>query len=335
MRKTKAAGFVLTFVFLGLVFWKTDFVELGQAFRTANYAYLAPAALCTLVSYLLRTARWGRILAPTKRVPVLQLFPVLMIGFMANNVLPARLGELVRAYTLGRKERISRSLSFATILLERLLDGLTLVAFLALLSFVLPLPGWGFEIAYFASAVFLAAVIGVLVLLFEGHLAQRVIALALRPLPRELASKLLQRADSFILGLDALRKKRTVLLLLAFSFVIWSVEAGFYFLVLRGFSPSLAPASALLAAVLMLVVVNLGIMLPSAPGYVGTFQFFAVLALGTFAIQRELALSVAIVAHGVQYLLVTGLGLAFFWHENMSLRQIQQLDEVTPEVNGV
>ena len=331
MGKTKYLGFILTFVFLSLVLWKLDLSELGAALRSANYVYVLPAALCTFTSYVVRTLRWRRILIPTRRIPVLQLFPVLMIGFMANNVLPARLGEFVRAYTLGRKENISKSLSFATIMLERLFDGITLVVFLALLSLVVPLPGWGVEIAYFASAVFFIAAVGVLVLLLKEDLARRAIGLALRPLPREMAANAAVRADSFIFGLRALRRKRVVIALLGFSVVVWTVEACSYFLVLRGFNVPLALDVTVLAALMVLVVVNLGIMLPSAPGYVGAFQFFAILALGSFGVQRELALSIAIVAHGVQYLLVTGLGLVFFWHENMSFQQIRESSVVTVE----
>lgn len=325
--KTRVLGFLLTFVFLGLVLWKTDLGELGQALRSANYLYVVPAGLCTLSSYVLRTVRWRYILAPTKRVAFRGLFPVLMIGFMANNVLPARLGEFVRAYVLGRKEGISKSLSFATIMLERLLDGVTLVVFLALLSLALPLPGWGIEIAYFASGVFLVAAVGVLVLLLRDDLAHRAVDLALRPLPARLASSVASRADAFVQGLHALRRKRVVVALMALSVVIWSVETSSYLLVLAGFHPALWPDAPVLAALLTLVVVNLGIMLPSGPGYVGTFQAFAILALGYFGVQHESALGIAIVAHAVQYFLVTGLGLVFFSRENLSFRTIQAIQE--------
>jgi uncharacterized protein (TIRG00374 family) len=340
--KTKILGFALTFVFLGLVLWKTDLNELGQALRSANYLYVAPAVLCTFTSYVLRAFRWRRILAPTKRIPFGELFPVLMIGFMANNVLPARLGEFVRAYQLGRKENISKTLSFATIMLERLLDGIILVLILALLSLALPLPGWGAEIAYLASAVFLAAAVGVIAILLREDLARRIIHLVMQPLPSRLAGLVAEKAGAFILGLHALRRKRAVLALLAVSVVIWCVEMSSYLLVLSGFGPVLKPNAPVLAAFLTLVVVNLGIMIPSGPGYVGTFQAFAILALGYFGVQHELALGIAIVAHSVQYILVTGLGLVFFWHEHMSFRAIQRVEsgdaeseEASPETASV
>jgi len=318
--KTKLLGFLLTFIFLGLVLWRTNLSELGGALSSANYLYVIPAAFCTLISYILRTIRWRRILLPTRSIPARRLFPVLMIGFMANNVLPARLGEFVRAYSLGQKESISKSLSFATIMLERLLDGVTLVVILALISLSVPLQDWGAEIAYIACAVFLAAAIGVVALLVREDLARRLIFLVLRPWPRATAERFASRADSFVLGLHALRGGRAVVVLLLYSAAIWTVETTMYFLVLRGFNVQLDVQTTVLAAALLLVVVNLGIMLPSAPGYIGTFQFFGVLALSTFAIQRELALSITIVAHSIQYVLVTGLGLIFFSQASMSFK---------------
>lgn len=338
MRRTRIIGFLLTFVFLGLVLWKTDLSELWSALRSANYIYVVPAALCTATSYLLRTARWQRILLPTRRIAYRRLLSVLMIGFMANNLLPARLGEVVRAYVLGRRETISKSLSFATIMLERLLDGVTLLAVLGALALLMPLPDWGQELAYIAGAVFLVATLGIVFLLLREDLAGRVIHLVLRPLPSALATKVAEKADSFIMGLHALRGGRAVLELIALSIAVWSVEATFYYLVLTAFNIGLPLPVLALAASLLLVVVNLGIMLPSAPGYIGTFQFFGLLALGVFGVQHELALSATIVAHGVQYVLVTAVGLAYFGRENLSFRTLTSglqddvtVDEQAPE----
>ena len=318
MRRTRIVGFLVTFVFLGLVLWKTDLSELWAALSSANYLYVVPAAACTATSYLLRTARWRRILLPTRPIAYRSLLSVLMIGFMANNILPARLGEFVRAYVLGRKEAISKSLSFATIMLERLLDGITLLAVLGALALLMRLPAWGEELAYVAGAVFLIATLGIVGLLLREDIAGRAIQLVLRPLPKRLAAKVAEKADSFVQGLHALRGGRAVLDLIVLSLLVWSIEATFYYLVLTAFNVALPTSTLVLAALLLLVVVNLGIMLPSAPGYVGTFQFFGVLALGVFGVQRELALSATIVAHGVQYALVTAAGLFYFGRENLS-----------------
>ena len=321
--KTKLIGFAVTFVFLGLIVWKMNPAELADALRSANYAYVVPAALCTLLSYVLRTVRWREILRPTKLVPVRRLFPVLMIGFMANNVLPARLGEFVRAYTLGEKEQVSKSLGFATIMLERLLDGLTLLGFLLVLSRLVRMTSDEVTLTYVATAIFAAATAFVILLLVREDLALRLLRWAVRPLPRGLAHQISDKAGYFILGLHALRNKWTVLALFALSVVIWSVEAASYFLILRAFGVGSDLLSTLEPALLMLVVVNLGIMIPSAPGYVGLFEGAAILALGTFGIPRELAFAIGVVSHGIQWFLVTGIGFLCLMREGLSLSQIR------------
>src|SRR5450756_2156891 len=139
---------------------------------------------------------------------------------MANNVLPARLGELVRAHLLGEKEQVSRSLSFATIMLERLLDGLTLLGFLLVLSRLVRMNSDEVTLTYVSAAIFAAATAFVVLLLFREELARKLIDLALRPLPEALARRISEMAGYFILGLHALRSVRTVVALFSLSIVI-------------------------------------------------------------------------------------------------------------------
>ena len=321
--KTKLIGFAITLAFLGLILWKMNPAEFAQAIRSANYWYVVPAAFCTLLSYTLRTVRWREILAPTKRASVRRLFPVLMIGFMANNVLPARLGELVRAYVLGEKEQVSKSLGFATIMLERLVDGLTLLGFLLVLSRLITMSSDEVKLTIVSAVVFAAATAFVILLLVREDLARRLIDFVLRPLPQRLADAISEKAGYFILGLHALRSKAAVLSIAVLSVVIWSIEAASYYLVLRAFGVGTDFLGTLQPALLMLVVVNLGIMIPSAPGYVGIFEFAAVLALGTFGIATGLATAIGLVSHGIQWFLVTGIGFICLMRENLSLSQIR------------
>src|SRR5690348_14652290 len=115
--KSRYLGIIITLLFVGLLAWKIDLHEVGTALAQANYVWVIPAVCCTLLSYVLRTLRWRIILRPIRPLGFRTLLPVLMIGFMANNLLPARMGELVRAYALGRKTGLSKSLGLATILL--------------------------------------------------------------------------------------------------------------------------------------------------------------------------------------------------------------------------
>jgi uncharacterized protein (TIRG00374 family) len=316
------AGIILTILFLFLVLWRIDFDEMGKALGTANYWYVIPAVACTFLGYVIRTIRWSVLLSPTKRISIPNLFPLLMIGFMANNVLPARIGEFVRAYNLGAKEGISKSAGLATVVLERLFDGITLILFIAILSLLCPLPGWGSELAVISALVFAAAFVVLVLLLIRKDFALSILNLILRPLPKRIASRAEGMASLFVVGLDVLKGAPEVVATLALSVVVWVLEASSYYLIISGFNTGLEGPERIFASLFLLVVVNLGIMIPSAPGYVGTFQFFGVLALGAFGEGRELALSVAVVSHAMQWIMVTGIGFICFSVQNLSFGRI-------------
>jgi len=249
---------------------------------------------------------------------------VLMMGFTANNLLPARLGEVVRAYLLHRKTGARKTYGVATIILERICDGLTLILFLGFVSLLMPLPQWGQDVQAVSSLLFLGAAVVIVVLLMKESLVVRIADLVLGRFPTRVSGPVLRATGVFISGLHALKSRRSLALVIALSVAVWLLEASSYLLMFSAFNVSMPPLRLVLAAVFLLVVVNLGIMLPSAPGYVGTFQFFAVMALGAFGVPKETALAVAISSHLMQYLMVTAIGIVFFLRENMGLWSVER-----------
>src|SRR5207248_10569376 len=125
-----------------------------------------------LLGYFVRTVRWRVILSGAAQAPLGTLFPVLIMGFATNNLLPGRLGEFWRAYLLGRKRNVRKTFALASVVVERVFDGLTLIALLTVVSFAIQLPGWGRQIELLAAAIFLAATLGVTVLLWRPSLVQ-------------------------------------------------------------------------------------------------------------------------------------------------------------------
>ena len=142
MKKKFIIGLVISSVFLYLAFRKVDYSELWSALKEANYWYIIPNIILVILSMWMRAYRWRFMIDPIKKVGLSRLFSSVMIGFMANNVLPARLGEFVRAYSLGTKENISRSATFATIVIERIFDGFSLLFILWLSLLLSPFPDW-------------------------------------------------------------------------------------------------------------------------------------------------------------------------------------------------
>jgi hypothetical protein len=322
LRRGKLVGIVVTLVCLGVALARVDLRGLFDALAAANYLMIVPAAVCTLLGYAARTARWRTILAEAAPCRFTTLFGVLMIGFATNNVLPARPGELARAYLLRRQTGVRKTYLLASIFLERLFDGLVLVAILTGLSLLVDLPGMGREIEVVAALIFLAVAIAVVTLLTQRALSERLLAAILRPFPDRVARWTSGAFGAFLMGLDTMRRPTVLTRTALLSILVWSLEWSSYFIIAGAFPLGLADLDRAAACALLLAVTNLGIMLPSSPGYVGTFHFFATEALAAFGVPREAGLAVAVVSHLTQYVLVTSIGATLFMAQHLSPRDL-------------
>ncbi len=326
---TLLVSLVITAIFLALALSSVDFGKLAHAFASADYRLAAIAALFTFGGYVLRTARWQRFLAPTKSIPLARLFPVLVVGFALNNLLPGRPGEFARPIWLGQRENLSKTLGFATIIVERVADAIALIAFLllalaALASLGLKLPAAAETIAALTTVLFGVALAALVFLLVREQLALALLRRVTRFLPHALAARIEKMLGSFVVGLHSLKSVRDVAAIALLSVAIWGMESVSYFLMLTAFGVLPDAPTRLVAAPFMMVLINLGVMIPAAPGGLGPFEAAAVFALSTFGVGGTAAASVALAAHAMQYLLITGLGLVFIWREGISLAQTRE-----------
>ena len=317
-RKRFAVGLLVAAVFLVLLFYKTDFAEMGRVLSQANYWYLVPAIGIYFVSLVFRTLRWHYLMRPIKPVSYSRLFSLVSIGYMANNLLPARGGELVRAYILGEREQISKTSILATIAMERIFDGLALLTFAALMLPWIPLAPWLQEVLRFAGAIFVGGLL-VLILMSTRHGA--VLRLAeplLRRLPPRMAAKSHRLLDLFLDGIGILRSPRGALVVFGLSILSWLAEASMYYLVMFCFDIRQGLASTLL----MTTTANLATSVPSSQGGIGPFEFFAARTLSLFGVEAELANVYSLVLHITLLVPVTLMGLVFLWRENLSLAKL-------------
>lgn len=315
-------GLIISALFLYLSFHKIDFGELGASIVRANYIYLIPAVLITIVSFWIRSYRWKFLLKSVKDIAMSNLFSATMIGFMANNLLPVRLGEFVRADAIGRKEKISKSASFATIVVERLLDGLTLLLFLIAVLLFFHFPRWVRTGGLLAFLFYIFILAFLLFLKMRTDQTLRWIGILLKLLPASISPKVEELLLSFIDGLKILSDGRRLLIVSLLSILLWltaifSIECVFY-----AFNFDLP----LYAAFILLVVISFGVMLPSSPGFVGTFQYSCVVSLALFRIPKEEALSFSVILHASNFIPVTVVGLFYFWREHLSFKQIAHSD---------
>lgn len=313
------SGIIISIVFLCLVFKKVDFAGIKHSLESVNYLYLLPAVIIYLSSFLLRGLRWEILFKNIKPIPFWNLLSALMIGFMSNLLLPLRMGEFVRAYCIGKKENISKSLSLGTIFLERILDGFTLIFFLLVILLFFPFPQWLARTGYFLSFLFIGGLAFFFLLIFNQETAVSIFKKITAFLPLKVRERLSGYLNSFISGLGSLRDLKLFGASLVLSVAVWMIEVLMYSLVIRAFSPSIP----FYASLLILVLINFGVLLPSAPGYIGTYHYFAKIGLLFFGVSNETAVSFSLLLYALMYLSIAFPGLYFLWRENISLMEIK------------
>lgn len=319
-------GLGISAFFLFLLFRKIDFNKLSAALGEMDFRYLWPAVLFTFVSYFFRAVRWRLLLLPMKKTFMRNLFPATIIGYMANNLLPARLGEFVRAYVLGEKESLDKSAVFATLVLDRLLDGFTVLLILVTTFFTVKLPPGmekvqhGLVVGGYVTLALYVLVIAFLVLLKKQTVRTLdITGRILRPLPARVSEKFIPLLGSFINGLRLSARPVDIFLLMLSSIVIWTFAVWPVDLLLRSFGIDL-PVT---ASMFIMVFLVFAVMVPASPGYVGTYHAACVYGLMAFNVQMEKALSVALIIHGVNFFPVTLLGFYYLWRDKLSLADVR------------
>ena len=319
MKKRYWLGIMVSAVLVIVLLTRVDLSAVGRAFRDADLRYLLPAILLYFLGVIPRAFRWRLLLRPVQEIGIGRLFQVLVVGFMANDILPFRAGEAVRAFMLWEKERVAPGATIATILVERIFDGLALTGFLAAGALFIQLDDSLTWMTRVAGLIFVAAALVVFGLAVAPRATIGVAQFFLRPLPARFGLLVIRIIRSFEDGLKVLRSGRDTALVLVLSVMAWGLEAGMYYALMHSFAfqPSYA------AAVLGTAVANVASMVPSTPGYVGTFDagLQAVLT-GQFLVDSSEALAYTTLVHATLILPVVALGLLFVWREGLSLKRI-------------
>lgn len=322
------AGVAVTVLLVGYALRGQDFEEMRRAFRRFDYRYLVPAVVLYFTGVWFRAVRWRILLKPVAPVTSRALLPVVIIGFMANNLLPFRAGELARAYALSKKTGARKTAGLATIAVERLFDGITMLGFILGAATVISLTSDLRHVALVAFIIFTAGIILLTLLTVGGDFRDRLIQIVLGPLPAPFADRVERMAESFLAGLGVLRRRRDLLAVAGCSVLAWSLEASMYWVIARGFTEPLPEKMTPAATMLTTGVANLATLIPSSPGYVGPFETGVVLVVnGALGVNSALALSYAFLVHAVLFFPVTIVGLIVTWRERISLRQLQARDE--------
>ncbi len=315
--------------------------DLGRVIATADWRYIFLAGLFFVVTLFMRAWRWRLMLNPLVKMRFSQVFGAMCIGYMANNVLPLRMGELYRAQVVFQLSGLSRGAAFGSIVLERLIDLLFMAPFIGAALLLFPLPGAVQKAAWAsAGAAFLLTGFFVWLAVDRSH-AMRFADRMLGILPEKVSRPLLSLLHKFTDGLTVLGKRETFASLAISSLGLWTLYTVMVFLVMKSVglvSPEFPQVERnLLGATLVtLVMTTFGFVIPGAPGAVGTYHGVAVLGLSLFGVPGDRAVGFAILLHGLNYLPLTVLGLVFFARYGFSFggskRLAEQIDrEIHPD----
>lgn len=327
-------GILLILISLYVAGRDVDLHEMGRALTSAHYIYLVPAFILVFFSFLFRTMRWRYLIRSVKEdVKTRRLFSPLMVGFMAN-VLPARAGEFIRAYLLGKRENISFSTSFATIFIERLFDmSLVLLLLFTVIFFntdffpqsntekYLELMGYMKKFGFISFGLCLFILFFSIFLHFRNDTAMKIINFLIRPLPDKWCYKINRMVTSFTEGLNIIRDARGLAATILLSFLIWGTFITIYYPLYLAFDIHSIPV--IPSLVILCLTVAIFITLFPTPGFLGAFQLGCVLALnGIFAVDPDTAFSYGIVAWIVTMGSTIVGGVIFMVKDHISLGEI-------------
>jgi len=314
-------GVLISVLFIWLALRGLQLGQFLEVVKAADYWWLIPGIAVYFVAVWARAWRWHYLLRPVKKISTQRMFPIVAIGYMGNNIYPARAGEVLRAVILKRKEDVSISASLATIIVERIFDGVVMLAFVFVnLPELARLTGQsGFvgniqQVAIIGTGFFFGALILFLLAAMFPKLTIQIGQWVIdRLLPERFRQQTSGLMHKFLDGLASLRSPFNILMVFLTSLVIWLLETSKYWLVMHAFNFSVS----FFALMLMNGIVNLATTIPSAPGYIGTFDAPGIAVLTAYGVNQATAAGYTLVLHVALWLPITLLGAYYLTHEGI------------------
>jgi uncharacterized protein (TIRG00374 family) len=315
-------GVLISAVFLWFALHNLKLSDFWKAVQDANYWWILPGIAIYFVAVWARAWRWHYLLKPIKQIKTAVMFPVTCIGYMGNNIYPARAGEVLRAVVLKRREGVPVSASLATIIVEKFFDAVVMLGFVFVnLPELAKLRGSssGFvgdiqEVAIIGTILaFIILVIFLLAAMYPAVTARFGQWFIDRLVPRRLRGQTTGIMHKFLDGLASLRSPANVLMVFVTSVVIWLLETGKYWFVMHAFDFNVS----FFALMLMNGIVNLITILPAAPGYIGTFDASGIAVLIAYNVDPAVAAGYTIVLHVALWAPITLVGAYYMAREGI------------------
>ena len=313
MSKKKIFALLISLVFLGLIFHKMDWAKLFQTFKMFDFKNLWLIVVLYATTLYLRGIRWKSLLMNENKYSAYNLGTVFTVGSMLNIFLPARAGDVYRAYYLGDTKQEKKMKIFGSIILERTLDGICV--FLILLFAILTYANkqWMMNLAYLIGTLFIGSFVA-FYLIFKFNkvdfICEKLINITAN-FPEILANPLMRiikkinvHINSFIEGFEVLNSLKCSTQAFVMSLIVWLIECYVAFLIINSFHINLGFS----AALFVISLISFSTMIPSTSVFLGPYQYAYILALGIYNVDKSTALAISTIHQGILMIILTLIG---------------------------
>lgn len=319
--KKLMAGIVLAIVLIYLSFRGIDFQKVADGFGRVRLDYVLLFLAIVFCVQFLRSFRWGLMLRPLGRVDQISLFSVTSVGFLAITALPARLGELARPYLITKKSHIKMTAALGTILVERVCDSIAVLAIFGIILFFIPfLPPWLVRSALLVSLLTFVFLSVMIVMLMKREFALRALAPLIIRLPERFAKKIDGLVRQLIDGFKIFSNFKLLLQVILLSILVWVINAIAIYTLFHAFSLHLP----FTAATVVMIILLIGIAIPTAPGFIGNWHYACILGLTLFDVPKSEALTFSIIYHFLSIGIVMVLGFIFLPFNKFSVTDMKK-----------
>lgn len=322
-------GIGVSIVCVYLAVQNVDYYGIWLALVQADVGLISLALLSVALNTVGKAARWQILMGVAGRtVAPLRILGMLVVGQMLNSVIPARVGDVSRAYVIGGMGP-GRTFVLGTIALEKILDMTMYALLFLLLVLLMPVPAWLSQPAYlFAILTFSILLITLVVTYRSGWLLHACVWMTDK-FPANLKTRLMAMIQSGLTSLHILHNHKNTMNVAGWCVVIWGTAVLTNYLVMRALNIDVPVVSALF----VLIVLQAGISIPSVPGRIGVFEYLCILALSVFAIDSTIALSFGLLLHAIVFIPPTIAGVLFLWGSGWNIRQPPPSGSVDSELS--
>ena len=322
MNKKVILGILVSIISIVLVYLSVKEINLqdvSRALKKIQFSYVIFFILLVILMQWLRSYRWGVILQPMEKIDQFSLFSVTCVGFLAIASIPARIGELARPYLIAKRSTIKMSSALGTILVERVLDGFSVLTIAVVVLFYTDLPSWMIISCVLLFSLTLVIFCCILGLIWRREKALKIINKILGKFPGNFAHKIDELIHHCIDGFQVITNIKFLLYLFFLSALVWLLDVLAIYILLLSFGFTL-PVMASFVVMIFLIV---GIAIPTAPGYIGNWHLACVRAVMIFGLAEAEALSFAVVYHFLSMAIVVVLGFIFLPFNKFSISDMK------------